>query len=89
MCKDKCSKIGYKKLNEITYVREWYSPSSISEESRLRVGTMDSPGVPINVGVRYSIIHLLVYIFTLASLYVLSREHRTHTLITTLPYKAT
>ena len=50
---------------------------------------MNSPGVLINVGVKYSTIYLLVYMPILAGLCILPREHMTCTLITTLPYKAT
>ena len=50
---------------------------------------MNSLGVSINIGVRYSTVHPLVYISTLGSLCILPSNHITHTLITTLPYKAT
>jgi len=48
---------------------------------------MNSPETPINVGVRYSTIHPLVYKATLGSLYALPSDHITHILITKLPYK--
>jgi len=50
---------------------------------------MNSLEVSINIGVRYSTVYLLVYIFILDSLYILPSNYITHTLITTLPYKAT
>jgi len=50
---------------------------------------MNNPEVSINVRIRYSTIYPLVYISTLASLYILPKKHMTYILITILSYKTT